>query len=51
MLWDEGFDSWIHFGINAQPAGVLATSSGELVGQWRGGIPEEDVLSAIAELS
>jgi hypothetical protein len=50
MLWDEGFDSWIHFGINGQPAGILASSAGELIGQWSGGIPEDAVLSAVAEL-
>ena len=50
MLWDPTFESWMHFGITGQPAGMLATADGKLVGQWRGGIPEDDVLTTIAEI-
>jgi len=50
MLWDPSFESWIELGINGQPAGMLVSSGGELIGQWRGGIPEEAVLEAVAEL-
>ncbi len=50
MLWDPSFDSWRQLGIRGQPAGMLATAGGTLVAQWRGAIPEDEVLQAIAEL-
>ena len=50
MLWDPSFDSWIELGINGQPAGMLVTADGTLVARWRGAIPEDTVLEAIAEL-
>jgi hypothetical protein len=50
MLWDPTFESWIELGINGQPAGILTTADGTLVAQWAGGISEEAVLEAVAEL-
>lgn len=50
MLWDPTFETWIELGINGQPAGMLVSSDGELLGQWRGGIPEDAVLEAVADL-
>lgn len=50
MLWDPAFESWIELGINGQPAGILASADGTLVAQWAGGIPEDAVLEAAAEL-
>ncbi len=50
MVWDATFESWLQLGITGQPAGMLATADGTLIGQWRGGIPEADVLDAIAAL-
>lgn len=50
MLWDPSFESWVHFGIRGQPSGVLLSADGELLGQWSGFIPEEDVLAAISAL-
>lgn len=50
MLWDPTFQSWAELGINGQPAGMLVSPDGTLVAQWRGGIPEDEVLEAAAEL-
>ena len=50
MLWDPSFESWIALGVNGQPAGILASADGTLVAQWAGGIPEDAVLDAAAEL-
>lgn len=50
MLWDPSFDSWRALGINGQPAGLLLTADGTIVAGWRGGIPESEVLDAIAQL-
>lgn len=50
MLWDPSFESWIELGINGQPAGILTTPAGAIVGQWRGAIPETEVLETAAEL-
>ncbi len=50
MLWDPTFESWIELGINGQPAGWLTTADGTLVAQWRGEIPQEEVLAAAAQL-
>ena len=50
MVWDPSFESWRELGIFGQPAGMLATADGTLIGQWRGGIPEDEVLAAVAEL-
>mgnify|MGYP001814087028 FL=1 len=50
MLWDPSFDSWAELGITGQPAGMLVSSGGELLGQWRGAIPEEAVLEEVAKL-
>lgn len=50
MLYDGSFDSWRELGIRGQPAGILFNADGTAVGGWSGGIPEEAVLEAIAEL-
>jgi len=48
MLWDESFETWVAFGINAQPATALFSSDGEVLGAWMGGMPQEQVLDLIA---
>lgn len=50
MLWDPSFETWMQLGVNGQPAGMLVDQDGTLIAQWRGGIPEEEVLAAVAEL-
>lgn len=50
LLWDPSFESWMALGVSGQPAGILTTAEGTLVAQWRGAIPEEEVLAAAAEL-
>ena len=50
MLWDPSFESWIHFGIRGQPAGVLLDADGMVLGQWGGPIPEDDVLEVLSTL-
>lgn len=50
MLWDPSFESWIQLGINAQPAGMLLSADGMVIGQWSGKMPVDAVLEAAAEL-
>ncbi len=48
MLWDESFKSWQTLGISSQPAAVLLSPDGTVLGSWQGGIPEDEVLQLIA---
>lgn len=50
MLWDPTFDSWIQLGINGQPAGMLLSADGTIMGRWSGNMPLDAVLEAAAEL-
>ena len=50
MLWDNTFQSWNQLGITGQPAGMLMNRYGQILDEWRGPIPEEEVLSAIEDL-
>ena len=50
MLWDPSFETWRQLDIFGQPAGMLVSPDGTLVGQWRGAIPEDEVLEAAAQL-
>ena len=51
MLWDPSFESWIHFGIQSQPSGVLLDRDGFVIDAWLGPIPEERVLETVSSLS
>ena len=51
MLWDESFESWVHFGIPGQPAGVLLDADGYVIDAWLGPIPEQQVLDTLTTLS
>ncbi len=44
MYWDETFESWAVFGISTQPAAVLLSPSGEVLGGWQGMFPIDEVL-------
>lgn len=46
MLWDPGFESWQSLGITGQPTWVLVSPTGEELGRWQGGLPEDEVLAA-----
>lgn len=48
MLWDSTFESWRQLGISSQPAGMLLDSNGQILDQWRGDIPRDRVLEAVA---
>ena len=48
MLWDPTFQSWGQLGISGQPAGMLLDNNGTIQTSWRGGIPENQVLEAVA---
>lgn len=50
MLWDASFESWAELGIRGQPAGMLFTADGTAVAGWSGGLPEEELLAAVADL-
>ncbi|MDE0216347.1 MAG: hypothetical protein OXN79_07195, partial [bacterium] len=50
MLWDRTFQSWNQLGITGQPAGILMNRYGQILDQWRGGIPRDRVLDAIERL-
>lgn len=44
MLWDEGFESWQHFGIRGQPAFAMLTPDGQVVDSWYGGLDDDKIL-------
>ncbi len=48
MYWDETFESWAAFGVTGQPAAVLLSTDGDVLGQWRGMFPIDDVLELAA---
>ena len=48
MLWDPGFDSWVHYDIRGQPAAVLLDADGGAIKGWRGLFPADEVLSLVA---
>ncbi|MCY3635836.1 MAG: hypothetical protein OXH23_09545 [bacterium] len=50
MLWDRTFQSWNQLGVTGQPAGMLMNRYGQILDQWRGDIPRQQVLDAIEEL-
>lgn len=43
MLWDESFESWVAFGVDAQPATILFAADGEPLGGWMGPMPTPQV--------
>ncbi|MDW3215076.1 MAG: TlpA disulfide reductase family protein [Ilumatobacteraceae bacterium] len=45
MYWDETYESWSAFGITGQPAAVMLSADGEVVAEWRGVFPEDEVLA------
>ena len=47
MIWDENFSTWAYYGVASQPTVILVDSTGNPIGGWRGGIPEDDVLELI----
>ena len=48
MYWDETFESWLAFGVASQPAAVLLSPDGEVLGGWLGMFPTDDVLELAA---
>lgn len=50
MLWDPSFESWQHYGITGQPAGLLLDPDGVLVRQWTGVLPEPELVTYAASL-
>lgn len=48
MLWDETFESWQAFGITRQPAVVLLSAAGEVLGTWSGSLPTDEVEALVA---
>jgi hypothetical protein len=48
MYWDETFDTWLAFGITSQPAAALLSPTGEVLGAWLGGFPEDEILELAA---
>ncbi len=49
MYWDETGESWIAFGVVSQPAAVLLSPTGEILGGWLGMFPTDEVLRLAAE--
>jgi hypothetical protein len=47
MLWDSTGDSWVKLGIPGQPAWLLMSKAGKILGSDTGGIPYEDILKAV----
>lgn len=42
MLWDRGFASWDHFGIQGQPASILVSTDGRELKRWIGPLDADD---------
>lgn len=42
MLWDRGFKSWDHFGIQGQPASVLVSADGRELKRWIGSLDDDE---------
>lgn len=51
MLYDRGFDSWAHFGVNGQPAAILFDPDGAAREGWFGPFDEELVLEKARALT
>lgn len=51
MLWDPTFESWAHYNIAGQPAGLLLDPNGALVDQWQGVLPEDDLVAYAESLA
>jgi hypothetical protein len=49
MIWDTGFDSWIHYGVSGQPTAILVDATGQPIQGWRGVIDTDEVLRLAAE--
>jgi hypothetical protein len=45
MYWDETFVSWNAFGVRGQPAAVLLSPTGEILGGWIGRFDLDEVLT------
>ena len=50
MYWDETFESWLAFGVTSQPTIALLAPNGDVLGGWRGAIPEDEVLELAASV-
>ncbi len=44
MTWDESFETWSFYGVRGQPYAILLDSSGAILGEWGGAIPEDEIL-------
>ena len=42
MLWERGFKSWDHFGVQGQPASILVSARGREVKRWIGVLDDEE---------
>ena len=51
MLYDTGFDSWSHFGVNGQPAAILFDPDGAAREGWFGPFDEDLVLEKARALT
>lgn len=52
VYWEgpDSYETWFTFGIVSQPAVVLLDSSGNVLDQWLGAIPEDKVLEIVGNL-
>lgn len=47
MYWDETFATWAAFGVRGQPAAVLLSPDGEMLGSWVGRFDLDEVLAVL----
>lgn len=45
MYWDETFETWNAFGVRGQPAAVLLSPAGEVLGSWLGPFDTDEVIA------
>ena len=49
MIWDQGFDTWVYYGVRGQPTAILVDVEGNPLQGWRGRFDVEEVLELAAE--
>lgn len=49
MLWDQSFETWRYYGVQAQPAALLVRADGEPIQSWLGAFDVDEVLRLALE--
>jgi thiol-disulfide isomerase/thioredoxin len=47
LLWDDGYASWQHFGVQVQPFGILYSPAGVELERWPGEVDLDELDAAL----